>query len=147
MAEKEFEVLEELIRTAVNHLDPVDKYSYLYKKNMVDTLHGSKPDCFLKLKRKDGGPMGQDFLIPVCNRMGIQDRDILKLSLKTVQNFIDSNTGGFDMDELHDVMAKLKHRHDVFSKDVPKPASAAGHKANTTRMFGNIKKYIERTNG
>jgi len=148
MVEKEFKILNELIRSAYNALDPVDKYSYLYHKNIVDSLYGRKPECFLSLKRKeDGGPMGQNldpYLIPVCNRAGFEDRDIIKLSLQKVQQMIEDEDGNIDINDLKSALTRLQHRHNVYSKTIPKPAHMAGHKANTTRMLNNIKKYLKR---
>lgn len=147
MAKKEFELLEELIRTAYKNLDPVDKYSYLYHKNMVNALMGEKPDCFIILKRKDGGRMGQDtrtYNLPICNRAGFEDPDIIKLSLKMVKRLMNDDTGQFDTNDLQSALSRLQHRFDVFSKEVPKPAHMAGYKANTTRMFNNIKKHLKR---
>lgn len=146
MAKKDLKILEELIRTAYKQLDPVDKYSYLYHKNMVRTLMGDKPKCFIKLKRKDGGRMGQpldDYVLPVCNRAGFEDPDIIKLSIKAVRRLMDDETGRFDTNQLQSTLSRLQHKMDVYSKDVPKPAKMAGHKANMTRMFNNIKTYLK----
>jgi len=148
MAKKEFEMLDELIRTAYQNLDPVDKYSYLYHKNMVKALQGEKPDCFLALRRNsDGGRMGQSldpYMIPICNRAGFEDPDIINLSLKMVKRLMDDDTGQFDINDLKSALTRLQHRHDIFSKPVPKPPNMAGHKANTTRIFNNIIKYLKK---
>jgi len=147
MAKGEFKVIQELIRNAYNQLDPVDKFSYLYKKNMVDTLYGKKPDCFLALKRlEDGGRMGQElnpYLLPICNRAGFEDPDIIKYSLEKIQQLMDDESGQFDTNDLQKALSSLQHRHDVYSKEVPKPARTAGYKANTTRMFNNIKNHLQ----
>ena len=148
MAKKEFELLEELIRTAYKNLDPVDKYSYLYHKNTVKQLQGEKPNCFLALRRRsDGGRMGQPlntYMLPVCNRAGFEDPDIINLSIKMIKRLMNDDRGQFDINDLKSALTKLQHKHDVYSKDVPKPATMAGYKANTTRMFNRIKDYLKR---
>lgn len=138
---KEFEQLSELIRKANDLINPEDSISYLQKKDLRDRLYGEKPKCFLKLL-----PIGRDtspYLIPLCNRAGIEDPKVIKISLNIVQKLIDSDKGRFDNNILQSILNKLNHRHNVLSKTVPKPASAAARKAQVTRMFKNIKSHLD----
>ncbi len=142
-----YEILQELIRTAYSHLEPVDKYSYLYNKGIVQRLQGERPKCFMKLTRKDGGPMGQPlapYHVPVCNRAGFEDPDIISLSIKFVQKLMSDKVDAYDINDLKGLLGRLQHKRNVFSKDIPHPPNMAGRKANMTRMFNNIEKHMKK---
>jgi len=138
---EEFKQLSELIRTANNLVNPENSLSYLMKKDLRDRLAGEKPKCFLKLL-----PIGRDtspYLLPICNRAGMEDPKVIAVSLKVVQKFMDDDSGKFDINTLQSVLNQLNHRHSTLIKTVPKPASAAARKAKVTRMFKNIKSYLD----
>jgi hypothetical protein len=138
---EEFKQLSELIRKANDLVNPENSLSYLMKKDMRDRLYGDKPKCFLKLL-----PIGRDtspYLLPICNRAGIEDPKVISISLKIVQKFMDDPSGKFDVNTLQSVLNQLNHRHSTLVKTVPKPASAAARKAKVTRMFKNIKSYLD----
>lgn len=138
---EEFDQLSELIRKANNLVNPEDSLSYLLKKDVRDRLYGDKPKCFLKLL-----PIGRDtspYLLPICNRAGIEDPKVIAVSLKIVQRFMDDPNGKFDVNTLQSVLNQLNHRNNVLMKTVPKPATAAARKAKVTRMFKNIKSYLD----
>jgi len=138
----ELEMLQELIRSVYDKIDPVDKFKYLTDKHITKTLQGEKPKCFMKLNR-----IGQDvsaYMLPVCNRAGFEDKDIISLSIKLVQKLMVDKSGGFDVNDLNSALSKLQHKHDVFSKKIPHPANMAGHKSNTTRLFNNIKNHLNK---
>jgi hypothetical protein len=139
--QEEISHLSELIRKANELINPEDSLAYLTKKDIVDRLYGEKPKCFLKLN-----PIGQDvqpYLLPLCNRNGIEDPKVINLSLKLVKKLIDDENTKFDSGALQSVLNKLNHRSNVFNKNVPKPASQAARKANVTKMFGRIKSYLD----
>ena len=143
---EDLQVLEELIRDAYNKLDPVDKYSYIYDKNMMQSLYGKYPKCFIRLKRRDGGPMGQcvmPYVLPMCNRIGHEDPDIIRLSIKMIQRLMKDDKGAFDINDLKHSLTKLQHHHARYSQPVPTPHRMAGYKANLTRMFKNISNYLD----
>ena len=82
----EIEILQELIRSVYDKIDPVDKFKYLTDKKVTSILHGEKPKCFMSLPK-----IGQNispYLLPVCNRAGFEDADIISLSIKLVQKLI-----------------------------------------------------------
>jgi hypothetical protein len=137
--EKQFQVLEELIRTAYNIINGEEDLSYLTQKDLRDRLYGENPACFLKLQ-----PIGRDtstYILPLCNRHGIEDPRVIKISIKVVQNLIGS--GKFDVNILNTLLSKLQHRHDVFVKRVPKPPIAAAKKANVTKNMNSIVNMIK----
>jgi hypothetical protein len=138
----EIETLQELIRSVYDKIDPVDKFKYLTDKKIVDILHGEKPGCFMSLPR-----IGQDvsaYLLPICNRAGFEDTDIISLSMKLVTKLISDKSDSFDVNDLNSALSKLQHKHNVFSKKIPHPAKMAGHKSNTTRLFNNIKSHLKK---
>ena len=51
LIQEEIQVLEELIRTAAQHLTPDDSFSYLQSKDLRDRLHGEHPECYISIKR------------------------------------------------------------------------------------------------
>lgn len=138
----EIETLQELIRSVYDKIDPVDKFKYLTDKKITDILHGEKPGCFMNLPR-----IGQDvspYLLPICNRAGFEDTDIISLSMKLVTKLISDKSDSFDVNDLNSALSKLQHKHNVFSKKIPHPAKMAGHKSNTTRLFNNIKSHLKK---
>jgi len=138
---EEFKLLDELIRKVNNSLLPYgneDKLLYLQKKDVRDRLYGKFPKCFLAIKGK-----GREIpFLPLCNRIGIHDPDVIKFSIKLVNQM--NGSEDIDQDELSIILAKLERLHSTYSKDVVKPPHAAARKGLTTRMFNNIKKHIER---
>lgn len=131
-----FELLEELIRTAYNIINPETDLSYLLNKDIRDRLYGENPACFLKL-----APIGRDtstYLLPLCNRHGIEDPKVISLSIKIVQKLMQDPKGRYDVNLLIDLLTKLQHRYDVFVKRVPKPPIAAAKKANVTKAINPL---------
>lgn len=138
---EEFKELTELIRKANELINPEDSLTYLQRKDLRDRLYGDKPKCFLKLL-----PIGRDtsaYLLPICNRAGIEDPKVINISLKVIQKLMDDSTGKFDINTLQSILNQLQHRHDTLIKTVPKPATMAAKKAQVTRMFKNIKQYLD----
>ena len=142
--EEKFEVLEELIRKVGKHLYPYNKkedIAFLQRKDLRDRLYGKFPKCFLTLKG-----IGRDIpFLPICNRLGIQDSRIINFSMKMAQKM--QSNPKFDQDELSMVLLKLKRLNNTYSKDIPKPPLQAAKKGMTTRMFSNIKKYLDGVRG
>ena len=137
---EEFDMLTELIRKVNDSLLPYgneDKLLYLQRKDIRDRLQGKFPKCFLAIKGK-----GRDIpFLPLCNRIGVHDPDIIKFSIKLANQM--NGLEDIDQDDLSIVLAKLEKMHSTYSKDVVKPPQAAARKGLTTRMFNNIKKHID----
>jgi len=142
--EERFEILEELIRKVSKHLYPYteeEDIAFLQKKDLRDRLYGKFPKCFLTLKG-----MGRDIpFLPICNRLGIQDPNMINFSMKMAQKM--QSNSNFDQDELSMILVKLKKLSSTYSKEIPKPPIQAAKKGMTTRMFGNIKKYLDGVRG
>lgn len=140
--EKEFQHLEELIRTASNHLlTKEEKIGYLMNQDLKDQLYGKFPECFISLKK-----MGRDtsaYLLPLCNRAGILDPEVIKISYAAVGKLLSDPSGTYDVNDLQTILDKLDRMKARYSKEVPKPPSQAGRKAVVTRMFNNIKTHLK----
>jgi hypothetical protein len=137
---EKFDMLTELIRKVNDSLLPYgneDKLLYLQRKDIRDRLQGKFPKCFLAIKGK-----GRDIpFLPLCNRIGVHDPDIIKFSIKLANQM--NGSEDIDQDDLSIVLTKLQKMHSTYSKDVVKPPQAAARKGLTTRMFNNIKKHID----
>ncbi len=136
--QEELEHLEELIRRADELINPDQSIGYLLKRDMRDRLYGEKPACFMKLR-----PIGRDtsaYLFPICNRYGMEDPKVIQISIKMAERLM--NDDRFNVNDIQTMLNRLQHRNDTFVKKIPKPASAAAKKAQVTKMFNNIKKYL-----
>ena len=140
--DKGLQHLEELIRTASNHLlTKEEKVGYLMNPDLKDQLHGKFPECFISLKR-----MGRDtsaYLLPLCNRAGIMDPAVIKISYAAVGKLLSDPSGMYDVNDLQQILAKLDRLKATYDKDVPKPPKPAARKAVVTRMFNNIKNHLK----
>jgi len=140
--EKELHRLEELIRTASDHLlTKEEKINYIINPELRDRLYGKFPECFISLKR-----MGRDtsaYLLPICNRAGIIDPQVIGISHKVVGKMLSDPTGSFDINDLQRILDKLTRLKATYDKQIPKPPQQAGRKAVVTRMFNNIKNHLK----
>lgn len=139
--EKELHRLEELIRTASDHLlTKEEKITYIMNPELRNRLYGKFPECFISLKRlgRDTSP----YLLPVCNRAGIIDPQVIAISYKVTEKLLSDPTGSFDINELQGVLDKLTRLKNRYSKMPVKPPQQAGRKAIVTRMFNNIKNHL-----
>lgn len=137
---EDIEHLSELIRKANELINPQNDLEYLHDKSLRDTLYGKHPKCFIELP-----PIGRNikpYMLPICNRHGIESPEVIDVALKLVQKLISDHGDKYDVNVLQGILNKLNHKHNVLIKTVPKPMNAAARKAKVTRMFGNIKKYL-----
>lgn len=141
MSDKKLQNLEELIRTASVHLlSKEDKFAYISNPHLKKMLYGKYPECFISIKR-----LGQDtssYLLPICNRAGIVDPDVIIVAMKAVKRLMADPSGTYDVNDLQGVLDKLNRIQNRYSKDVIKPPQQAGRKAVVTRMFNNVKDHL-----
>lgn len=139
--EKELHRLEELIRSASDHLlTKEEKIGYIADPEIKGRLFTKFPECFISLKR-----MGRDtsaYLLPLCNRAGVMDPMVINISYKAVGKLLGDPAGSFDVNELQKILDKLTRLKATYDKTVPKPPQQAGRKAVVTRMFNNIKNHL-----
>jgi len=140
--ERDFAYLEELIRKVDGYLAPYpsDDYSYLYNNDIRDELYGRYPKCFMKIK---GITQDISTILPICNRYGHKDKNVIDISRRVIKRLMKDENGKFDTNELAVILSKLDRMYSVYSKDVPRSPEAAAKKANVTRMFNNMKKYLD----
>lgn len=140
--EKRFEHIEELIRTASNHLLTQDeRVGYIINPELRKRLYGKFPECFICLKRL--GRDTSDYLLPLCNRAGIIDPDVISISYKMVGKLLGDESGNYDVNQLNSTLDKLDRMKARYKQSVPKPARAAARKAGVTRMFKNVKDHLK----
>jgi hypothetical protein len=140
--------LSELIRQLNGNLiQKQDDWHTVYHRDIMNRLYGKKPKCFLKLKRAGGGPMGRNvetYILPICNRAGFEDPNVIAKSIIMIKKIMDSEEEGYDINDLKKVLGQLQHYHNVYSKPVPHPPKAAAKKAMVTRMFHKIRGHLNR---
>ena len=138
--DKQFQQLTELLRKASKLLYPFteqEDMAYMQKKDIRDRLYGKFPKCFLAIKGK-----GRDIpFLPICNRMGMMDPKMIAFSKRLATKMQES--GKFDSENLTEVMGNLDRLYSKYTKEPIKPTVEAAKKGLQTRLFKNIKKYIE----
>jgi len=137
---EELQVLDELIRKAYDLVAPFDVHDdleWLMKRDMR-TKHLEKfPKCWKSLNKQ-----GRDIpFFPICNRMGMEDPNMIDKSLQIATKMKDKPE--IDQDKLLTTLRGLKALKKKFSKSVPKPAPAAGKKANVTRKMNKVSQYLK----
>ncbi len=139
--DEHFERLDELIRKVSSLITPYDihdEMKWLMKRDVRQKMFEKFPKCFLSLRSR-----GREIpFLPVCNRQGMEDPQIIAFSMKLAHKLKDK-PDIVDRDHLDTVMVKLQHMHNRFNKEVPKPPVQAAKKGMITRMFKNIKGYLD----
>jgi hypothetical protein len=141
--DEHIEKLEELIRTASQHIQSEPEYSEddigaLIKKDVRDRLLGKHPECFVSLKRMGREP----FFLPICNRKAIVDPRSIKISMGVIQKMMAGKSSG-DVNELQSVFDKLQKMAKRYGAEIPKPPKAAARKAVVTKLMNKMGRYIQ----
>lgn len=140
--EEKIEELEELIRTASQHIPGADEIKEddigaLIKKDVRDRLYGKNPECFVSLKRLGREP----FFLPICNRKAIVDPAAIKISMGVIEKMMAKGNSG-DVNELQHVFDKLTRLKQRYSSTAS-PPKAAARKAMVTKLMNKMGKYIK----
>ena len=135
-----YQVLNELIRSVAQNLEPHDTLKALQQKQLRDRLRGKYPKCFLSVTPLGG--QTPDFF-PVCNTAGMIDARAIELSLRTLDRLMNDDSGAYDVNDLTNMLTKLQRMKDVYSKEIPKPPQQSGRKAMVTRMMNNVKDHLK----
>jgi hypothetical protein len=134
--------LEELIRTASQHLlTKEERVGYLMNPELKNELYGKFPECFICVKKL--GRDTSDYLLPLCNRAGIIDPEVIHISYQAVGRLLSDESGLYDVNTLQGILDRLDRMKSRYKKDIPKPPRAAGRKAVVTRMFKNVKNHLD----
>ena len=110
----------------------------MQKQDIRDRLYGKFPKCFLAFKGIGSRPIP---FFPICNRAGMMDPKMIAFSKRLVTKMQESNK--FDNDDLAGINVKLDRLYSRYTKEPIKPSVEAAKKGLQTRLFNNIKKYIE----
>jgi hypothetical protein len=132
--------LDELIRRVTSYLDPNDRYEYLNNDDEVKTMREKYPKCFMIL---NGVTKPDPAYLPICNRAGIIDPKVLTISMKVVATFIDNESDQYDINDMQKILNTLQRLHSRYDQEIPKPYDQAGRKGVVTKMFNNIKGYLD----
>lgn len=84
------------------------------------------------------------FILPVCNRNGATDKNMIAFSMRLANRMLDRED--VDRGMLEITMKKLHRLHSTYSKTVPTPADRAAQKANITKSFKKMKQYLDTIN-
>lgn len=138
---KNFEYLEELLRTARSLISPITYHDHLKKimdRDFRKKLFDGNSKCYLTINYK-----GRDIpFFPICNRTALEDPRIIKFSLKLAKRMVGRDD--IDQDSLNLVIMKLEGLHKKFTKQVPRPTSMAVKKGKATKEMSKIKRYLKR---
>lgn len=137
--QEEFQVLEELIRTATSLISPLSIHHTLKKLMDPETRisHYKKhPKCFLAL-----GIGSKSTLFPICNMSGVEDIEVIAFSLKLADRlYARKDVNG---DQLNIIVKRLKKLQKKFSQSTPKPANMSHLKAKATMKMDDILNRIK----
>ena len=134
--------LQELIRTVSDTLlTKEERVGYLLDPELKKRLYGKFPTCYIKLCRKKGRDINP-YLVPICNRGGIVDPQVIKISLQAVEKMMNDESDTYDINDLQSIFDKLSRLKSKYEKDVVKTSAMAGRKAYVTRMFNKIKGHL-----
>jgi len=137
---EDLQVLDELIRRAYDLISPLqahDDLIWLTKRDMR-TKHLEKyPKCWKSINKQ-----GREIpFFPICNRMGIEDPNMIDKSMKIADRLKDKPD--IDQDKLLTTLKGLQSLKIKFSKSVPKPMPEAIKKSKVTRGMNKVSKYIK----
>jgi hypothetical protein len=135
--------LSELVRTAHQILSPqshIDELNYFMDKNNRDSFKQRYPNCFHALKYIDDR---EDHLLPLCNRSGSFDANMIRTTIVFVKKFRDEEQDQIDVGHLDDVLLKLSKLEDKYKRENVKTGTMAYRKGFVTKNINHIKKYLE----
>ena len=142
MKKRETVHLQELIRKLTSLISPVtyeDTLQDLMTQSPQDVFKGDFKKCVIPWK------VGSQLLhIPVCNRFGMVDPQIINFSKKMVNRFKSVSPQYSETSQI--VITKLDNLYNRFNKDIPKPQDRAAQHAQmtkfTNRVLQNIKGHL-----
>jgi hypothetical protein len=137
---EQFQHLDEILQSVNDIITPFsfqDELRSVMDKETRKRLSEKYPKCFMPVRmgNKD------NYVLPVCNRNGATDRNMIAFSMKLANRMLDRED--VDRGMLEVTMKKLKRLHSTYSKSVPTPADRAAQKANVTKSFKKMKQYLD----
>lgn len=140
---KEFNSLQELIQKINHIMTPLtfrDELKSILNKDTIKNLSEKYPKCFFPINMGNGA-----MNLPICNRNGSTDKRMIAFSLKAANRLMKRDD--VDRGMLEVTIKKLERLNTTYSKDVPTPANKAAIKANLTKSFIKMKKYLDDIKG
>jgi hypothetical protein len=136
---EDFQNLSEFIQKINNIITPFsfrDELKAVMNKETRKHLSEKYPKCFLPVRigNKDA------FIIPICNRNGATDKNMISFSIKLANKLLDRED--VDRGMLEIVIKKLNRMYNTYSKDIPTPPDMAARKANVTKAMILLKKQL-----
>lgn len=142
---EDFQTLHELLGKVKSLISPItyhDDMKWLMDRKNIGKFKETYPKCVIPLNigRKN-------YVMPVCNRMGSMDKDMINLSLKMVIKLMNKEENEEFRGEIDIVKIKLERLLNKYSQDIPKPADMAAKKAIATKLLNKIKAYNDAIKG
>ncbi len=133
-----FDYLSELIRKVSMLIDPTHHtLDWLMNKDARDELFEKYPKCFLSL------PYRNDVtILPICNRKGMIDPNIIKISLKIIDKL--EQRGSVNIDDLKCIRKRLQMLYTRYSKNIPTAFLSSINKSKTTRLINKLKQQVNK---
>lgn len=96
---------------------------YEEHKRDISKFYGEHPDCFTKIQKV--APGTGTYILPICNRAGIEDPTAINFSMKVVRSLIALGSQEFDTNELNSQLNYLQHKNNTLAKNTGAQAQAA----------------------
>lgn len=140
----EFEKIQEFIQKVSDIVSPIsfrDELKRVIDPNVRKHLCEKYPKCFLPVRigNRDA------FIMPICNRNGATDKNMIAFSLKLANRLLDRED--VDRGMLQITIKRLNRMFNTYSKDIPTPPGAAAKKANVTKAMILLKKNLNALRG
>lgn len=136
---EEFQKLEEFIQKVNSIVTPFsfrDELKAVMNKETRKNMCEKYPKCFLPVRMGNR----ENFILPVCNRNGATDKNMIAFSMKLANRLLDRED--VDRGMLEIIIKKLSRMNSIYSKDIPTPPDMAARKANVTKAMILLKKQL-----
>lgn len=141
---EDFQKLEEFIQKVNNIITPFSfrqELKAVMNKNTRKRMCEKYPKCFMPVRIGNK----EAFIMPVCNRNGATDKNMIAFSMKLANRLLDRED--VDRGMLEITIKKLQRMNSTYSKDIPTPPGMAAQKANVTKAMILLKKQLNSIRG
>lgn len=142
--QEDFKRLEEFIQRVSDIVSPIsfrDELRAVMDKETRRRLCERHPKCFLPVRMGNRDA----FIMPVCNRNGATDKNMIAFSMKLANRLMDRED--VDRGMLQITIRKLERMYNTYNKDIPTPPDMAAQKANVTKAMILLKKNLNALRG
>lgn len=141
---EDFQKLEEFIQKVSDIITPFsfrDELKAVMNKDTRKRMCEKFPKCFMPVRMGNR----ENFILPVCNRNGATDKNMIAFSMKLANRLLDRED--VDRGMLEITIKKLNRMNSSYSKDIPTPPDVAARKANVTKAMIVLKKQLNALRG